>query len=57
VSGHVRLYPKHARSRGELRELRRCPVDDLAVHAGKYRLNVEAWDGNRTVAGERDDGL
>jgi len=57
VSGHVGLYPKDTRSRGELRELRRRPVDDLAVHASKYRLNVQARDGNGTVAGERNDGL
>ena len=57
MSGHVGLYAKDARSRGELRELRRRPVDDLAVHASKYRLNVQARDGNGTVAGERNDGL
>jgi hypothetical protein len=40
-----------------LSELRRGPIDDLAVHASKYRLNVQTWDGNGTVAGERNDGL
>jgi uncharacterized protein YjiS (DUF1127 family) len=40
VSCHVRLYAKDARSRGELRELRRRAVDDLAVYASKYCLNV-----------------
>ncbi len=57
MSSHVRLYPKDARGSGELRELRGGPIDDLAVYASKYRLNVQAWHRNGTVAGERDDGL
>ena len=57
MSGHVLLYAQDARRRGKLCELRRRPVDDLAVHTGKHRLNVQARDRNGTVAGERNDGL
>ncbi len=57
MSGDVRLDTEDARSRGKLRELRRRPVDNLAVDAGQHRLNVKAGNGHRTIAGERDDGL
>lgn len=57
MSGHVRLYAEDARRRGELRELRRRSVDDLAVHTAEHRLNVQAGDRNGTVASERNDGL